>query len=558
MYKDKGKLELHELITVDSFLDNGFFIKEKFDKLLAKKAKRPKPDQSGVWDAQTASIFFNSAREIVEEEIKSKASRFSSVEWLWYLRRLPRLVFEGSLSSTFGYDRTLAEVNSHIGSAKIFRRSIDIEKNQITYRVTPLIARDIVRFCLANIYLSQIHTDLRLTGKGVQYRFASKAYPERIANTDVEEAIRLYDERNATYGGFFASSGTLVSETADDSTDYRHLILCLAIAPPDTIRPMIFEKNTRATDIEYGFIPSVLSLERLVQLKSDYRLREADWPAENVSAIMILLKLLLNYLVHSKGSRYSLVQFGYFIAIQEDFSSFFKAYLPIASKIIYEALPTIKVPNSPRELFQILESFNGRSWPLRSGPIVRKMGNVVQIDLFSASIQLERLLEFPRITGPLPSAKSEHFEKVVQSIINQTKWSPSSQVGNYRGRTLRLNQQRVTDIDAIGEFNSRLLLVSCKSYIYNEEYDAGNYRVVRNIATDVENAVSDWANVINNLNRNPKGDNYDFSSYSEILGVVCTPHTFYVQIGTATDFVADKLRAAVSIFELEAWLKDEV
>ena len=50
------------------------------------------------------------------------------------------------------------------------------------------------------------------------------------------------------------------------------------------------------------------------------------------------------------------------------------------------------------------------------------------------------------------------------------------------------------------------------------------------------------------------GDNYDFSVYQEIIGVVCTPVVVYVPLGLATADIAEGLFAAVSISELRIWL----
>jgi hypothetical protein len=60
------------------------------------------------------------------------------------------------------------------------------------------------------------------------------------------------------------------------------------------------------------------------------------------------------------------------------------------------------------------------------------------------------------------------------------------------------------------------------------------------------------------LKKYPVGDNFDFSAYSDILAVVCTPSIFFVPIGIATDEIDPHLRTVSSLGELENWLNGEV
>ena len=48
----------------------------------------------------------------MDKEVKELASGHSATRWLWYLGRLPMFVFEGMLSTTGGYDASLAETAS--------------------------------------------------------------------------------------------------------------------------------------------------------------------------------------------------------------------------------------------------------------------------------------------------------------------------------------------------------------------------------------------------------------------------------------------------------------
>ena len=99
----------------------------------------------------------------------------------------------------------------------------------------------------------------------------------------------------------------------------------------------------------------------------------------------------------------------------------------------------------------------------------------------------------------------------------------------------------MTDIDALGSRKGRLLVVSCKSLLYSDGYEVADYKVMRNMAVAVDKAVQAWSAVCASLRQDPMGDNFDFSRYNEIIGVVCTPTVIYTPLGPATQVISDGL-----------------
>ncbi|WP_349606893.1 hypothetical protein [Cupriavidus sp. DF5525] len=100
-----------------------------------------------------------------------------------------------------------------------------------------------------------------------------------------------------------------------------------------------------------------------------------------------------------------------------------------------------------------------------------------------------------------------------------------------------------------------LLLVSSKSRIYDREYDRDTYRVVENARSRIDEAVAQWDSVVEDLKREPAGDNFDFSAFTEIVGVVCTPFPIYTCSEQSLRFVKEGLRASCSAHELRDWLQ---
>jgi hypothetical protein len=141
----------------------------------------------------------------------------------------------------------------------------------------------------------------------------------------------------------------------------------------------------------------------------------------------------------------------------------------------------------------------------------------------------------------------------VQRAIDETAWRPSPAVATLRGRHLRHDGKTITDLDAVGDRDGTLLLVSCKSAPFSDEFDRGEYETVRNLKTAALKAVDDWATKVGDLRRHPMGGNYDLTGYRRILGVVVYPFLPWTPLGPATAEVARGLRALSTVVELHDW-----
>jgi hypothetical protein len=118
-----------------------------------------------------------------------------------------------------------------------------------------------------------------------------------------------------------------------------------------------------------------------------------------------------------------------------------------------------------------------------------------------------------------------------------------------------VGHEAITDIDAIGERGKRLLLVSCKSVPFSDEWNRGDNAAVRNVAAKVDDAVAEWADRTTKLRRMPHGDNYDFSGYEEIIGVVVFPSVPWTPTRSSVAEVLPGLRIAASAGELGKWIR---
>lgn len=213
-----------------------------------------------------------------------------------------------------------------------------------------------------------------------------------------------------------------------------------------------------------------------------------------------------------------IVQAGYIATTKKMFIEGFSTVYKGAEESVHATVPDLRIPESGEALFQILTQMRSSLWPLLPGPILRTCGDIAYLDLASATVRLNHAFQFPRGSGIEANARAEHFEHSVQAAVDSSRWS-SAALRPMKGRTLRRSGKFITDLDAIGARDRKLLLISCKSILY-AEYDEADYRIIRNAAALVSDAVAKWALTCAFLKENPIGDNYDFSEYDAIIGIV--------------------------------------
>ncbi|MGA3031512.1 MAG: hypothetical protein ABSE58_12405 [Candidatus Limnocylindrales bacterium] len=212
---------------------------------------------------------------------------------------------------------------------------------------------------------------------------------------------------------------------------------------------------------------------------------------------------------------------------------------------------------TPDEILSRLTLGEVKVWPPSMGPAVREAADDVLVeDLWAATHRLEKALARPAemAGGPYANAWSAHFESVIQGATDATAWKASPAIAAFRGRHLRISGQRIGEIDAIGEQSGRLLLLSCKCIPFSEEWSRGEHSAVRNVASSVDEAVTTWADMVDKVRTTPHGDNYDFSAFSELIGVVVLPSLPWTANEGSVADVVPGLRAAVNAYELDRWM----
>jgi hypothetical protein len=525
---------------------------------LAARATASMKVSLGLLSGADASSYLETLIPLVIQEILSKQNAYSSVRWLWYLRRLPAEFFGGIYVTTIGYDRGLAESLTWFSTGG----DADNSDKQVNFRIDDSAIRHVCRYVAAVKVLSHLQIAYRRVGKGASLD-TRKRIPFAETPPKVDEAIRVYDVRHDDIGGS-RLQGLGLSEVETDarvlSAELEHLTgeqvyllrhsspYVISIVGPDGTGAMCRQR------IEAFHALGKIPLASLLHPFGN----AVPYPLPFVQSVEPLILLLLMYpifAVHIPWVLAGTLQVGYFFTRETIFQSIIDHWLPQLSSALLSVTSDINWSASYSQWRARVDAIAPGTWPLQAGGIIRPyLKDHVLIDLSAASSALMVRIKSDRTVASIANDRAQTFELQVQRLIDATEWRPSSSLAEIRGRPIRRNGTVLTDIDAIGFRASTLLLVSCKSLIYDADYDKGTYRVVRNGQSTVDKAVQDWRKIIGDLRDNPVGDNFDFSGFPRIVGVGCTPFVVYSDAEETLAFVDGTLRACVSTAELDAWL----
>jgi hypothetical protein len=500
------------------------------------------------------------ARDRVRFEVSANLG-YSAYRWIWYLRRLPKAIFGGTLKTTYGYDSLLADVISGWAPSAATQPP-GSALGYVTFPLNRAVLSDVLRLCAWAILLSEIHSAIRWSSKNIEFQFLDEM-PIPIANPRPHElaAVNLYDRRMerrpmSFLGGMASQPSLRQRAPAHPAADHRVDAVLTAIVPiqDKRLRIPLFGVPIRQRPFLWAsYAPVVVDTAEFGALCRTPEFEGADWP-DSVPALLLLLASIGVTFLRNSGWLANAMQRGYFVARQSDLESQFAELAPrVADEILRPNFPTLRFARSFTELWNSLSSIEGLDFPVAAGPILRAAGeNTFCVDLWAATARLNRDLHMNEQGGPRANVRARRFEDAVQRVIDSSPWRPSSQTRGLR-KVLRREQRQLTDIDAVGEHDGTVLLVSCKALFYPAAYDAGDYSVVRNAATTVADAIA----VLDDVVANPVGDNYDLTAFKSVRSLVCVPTPLYTQRGRATRHEMKGIRRVSSIDELRLWLAGE-
>ena len=187
-------------------------------------------------------------------------------------------------------------------------------------------------------------------------------------------------------------------------------------------------------------------------------------------------------------------------------------------------------PRSAREVLGVLGRIEPEMWPPLCGCPVHEVGDKSVIDLVGTSHRLFTTLLRPS-DGATANVWSKHFEENVRATIDRSDWRPPDPVRSLIGRKItRPDGNRLTDLDAVGHSEGRLLLISCKSIAHTLPAIRGEFAVTRNIMEKIHRAAGEWESVVRTVHDDPSLLGVKLPSGTVVDGLVVFPSVpFYTE-----------------------------
>lgn len=513
------------------------------------------PAPKRTLDGVEAANYLQAIVPLTQDDILDRHSGYGPVRWLWYLRRAPDSLFDGDYGTTLAYDRLLAEMLS----VQFTATDASAAPGRVAFRVDEAAFRHLVRYVGRVKLLSELHMLYRRVGKGA---VLDASRPVLMAHTSeaTERAIQIYDVRHDRSHEFIGAGLGLVSvspnfeQLVDESAAGEPMAFLSMRCSPSFPAPITYPNGAgglSVVTVQVRHVMKKLSLSRILNPMGD----EGGIPdyLPGTAALLQLLMLVPAICLRVPWALSSITQQGYVFVGEERLRGIVNQHLPEVVEQLTLRTAGFAWPADFIQWCDALLAVTASLWPLSTGNVLRRFRDNFLIDTTGASQALLHRLELAR--SPLiGNLRARQFELQCQDLIDGTPWEPPPELKALRGRQLRQDGRVLTDIDAIGVRERTLLIVSCKSIIYDRDYDQGVFRVIRNTQATIDQAVVAWEGIVAELRRKLTGDNFDFSRFDEIIAVVCTPFAAYSNEDRTLAFVKPNLRVSSSILELRDWL----
>lgn len=509
-----------------------------------------------VYQGQEAFDKIDSIRKSIEDVILDETQKYTSFQWLWYIRRLPKTIFSGRLSSTRIYNLILAE---HI-TAQSRKQGKAIPFGKYTFPMDKKSAKQLAKFAVMIDVLASIHVELRCAAKGSSYIFARGVFPRRIFNPEEEHAYEIYDRRvienEASFSTIFGMDA--ISNEGDEVSLFPLLERSYDTEIRIPLSKKIIESISEELSIDKHtyhmpatFYPVAAFLDNIISILDEKNRKQLI--SHETAELFLASRLIYIFIAQSPETLIQIFRFGYIFVSEEYIRKSVAKYYAEAISETISIFGITDLPTDFNELIQKISVSSDKLIPVDSSPVLRHHNKSFAIDLYALSKRFLNSFDYSRLKGHVANIKGERFEILVQNEIIEAGFMSSEKILSMRGRHLKLNGKTLTDVDAFAIKDGELFLISCKSIIVNINYISGDYRTIRNITTSAAKYAEDWVKKVEAISQNPIGDNYDFTGF-KISGLMCLPNVVYMPMGIGLSHASKGLYFISSLNEIIRWL----
>ena len=517
-----------------------------------------------VSGAAAADILRQCITRLHRVEVPSRHQYFGRYQWLWYLRRVPNLAFAGRLASTLPYDRALTEALAFAAARPAVARRIgDLEGH---FPVTGREVRAVAWLIGYARTVAHLHASYRRCGKGARLILDAMrllAEDSGLTECDAETAaaIEIYDHRLDASGAenFFGSDVVRIAPGSVLDGPGDHLRLFSRVATDDVTDVQL----ANGKPWMFRYIPHDLIIDELVNLIADPRLAEPClWPRDitDTLGIIVLGGVVTQVDVAPEGglvNTKTATGCGYVVIHEDTLRETWAGPFRQAMISLSDRFPAWAHQLDP-DLLTLLRramAMHSESWPLRGHALAfQALPEHIGIDLAGAASRFLSAVRYPPLDGAVANARADMFERRVQARIDASQWLPPASLSQIRGRHLRHEGGKpFGEIDALAVRDGVCLVVSCKSKLYTDGHEVGDFRAIRSAEQKVTEAMAECDAFVEQLRAAPTGANYDLRGL-QLHGVVVTPHVFFVRQPAVDLLTLPGLRAYSTLAELQAWL----
>ena len=496
-------------------------------------------------------------RDAAERRAARIASAHSPAEWLWYIRRTPESFAFNDIPTTGPYSRTLAEAITQLSLAPPPR----LPRGAPTWTadLSRAAVRDIQRLVAVTAVLYQIHGTMRWAAKGANVRFFRDELPNAEPDEGLEAAVFSYDDRiGKSESNPLARAGLHeLLQMEDLESAVRNSVPIIGLLPTEEPIPLPLREPTGFTHVRGRFGLRLFDLGQ-ANLITDERLPPDLRIPPGLAELIVFLWAGVHGAMLRQGGMPTVISAGYRVAALDDFrDDLERSSLIIGDGLLGGLIPAERAPKSASDVLKVIARLSPELWPPCSGRPIREIGSQhILVDLQGATLQLFRHLSRPAsLSGSLVNGWSAHFEPHLQRIVDSSPWRPPPGIAKLARRDLRIGGRTITDVDAIGALRGTLLLIDGRSRPFSDQYNRGDRQAVRSAEADAIGKHASWQRKVAGFRSQPTGDNYDFSGYQNIVGVVAYPFLPFISEGPATADVLPGLPAVVSSAELSSFLR---